>query len=197
MPYCKGCGKKEWPIFLTESGYCQDCSDARYSNQGLYDCKKTFVERRAPANLQRIYDAFRKEYPDALVTGVLQHSDDCIIIYLDGKPAYYATFDPLTAKAKLRSYGTPSTSTDHRGYYAASGVASFVGILFGVLLLKAFSFPAGAVGIIASLVSLSGSIARSRVAVILGAVFMLFPLVFTLLSAPYVIIMLICIACSY
>lgn len=201
MPYCKGCGKKEWPIFLTKSGYCQRCYDDLYASQSLSTCKQSFADRRMPENLQRIYDAFCKQYPDALVTGIVKYSDACLLIYLDGKPAYYATFDPLTATAKLRAYVTPSASTVSRGYYVASGVCAIVGLLFGVLLLNAFSFNSvfnsGVIGCIASIITLAGSIARSRLTVIIGSAFMLLPLVFSLYSAPYLVIMLICIVCAY
>lgn len=64
-----------------------------------------FLKGNAAPPVQRIFDAFIRKYPDAQITGIsVQDNGQRLLVYLDGNPAYYATYNPLTNFADLEVY---------------------------------------------------------------------------------------------
>ncbi len=67
---------------------------------------------KAPPPTQRIYDAFVRQYPDALITGIsIKDDGKRLLLYLDGKPAYYASFDPLINGVGLEKCSSDAESS--------------------------------------------------------------------------------------
>lgn len=63
------------------------------------------LKGNAAPPVQRIFDAFIRKYPDAQITGIsVQDNGQRLLVYLDGNPAYYATYNPLTNFADLEVY---------------------------------------------------------------------------------------------
>lgn len=111
MPRCKRCGTRISRAESNYDGYCKPCrksaaSQKKAEAQALLERNHTALkEHRGRPALQRIYDSFVEQYPNALITGIaVPEMDKKLLIYLDGEPAYYATFDPLDNAAKLSKY---------------------------------------------------------------------------------------------
>lgn len=96
-------------------GLCYDCQQKQINEKQNDVMKNNLVslqEGRAKAEFQRIYDAFVRAYPDALLTAVgCNSSYHHIVVYLEDKPMYYVTFDPLRNSVNLEPYDTPSAAT--------------------------------------------------------------------------------------
>lgn len=110
MPKCARCGARVWAMELDDAGLCARCIE----NEKDADQKRALIRKQNYQHFlahevehksQRIFDAFIKKYPDALITGIsVQDSGSKLLIYLDGNPMYYATFNPLTNDVDLVKY---------------------------------------------------------------------------------------------
>lgn len=138
--------------------------------------------------IQRIFDAFIRRYPDALITGVsIKDGGKKLLFYLDGKPSYYTTFNPLTNDVDLVKYSdamkAEAAAKEQASRDKNAGCSIFLsvlGLLYGLFYLL-FSSIGGFVGIVCSLIVLAGGVSKRKSMVILGgalsfaAVFVGFP----------------------
>lgn len=151
MPKCTSCNIRYKSSQLDSNGFCRAClSDI---DKTLENNLKTLRDGRGEDELQRIFDAFVRSYPDALITGVGCNSErHHLLVYLDDAPMYLATFDPLRSSVNLEPYNTPAAAPapvypspsagDHyadliadRGHTLSSAVAVLsVGFAFAALL---------------------------------------------------------------
>lgn len=188
MPECVKCGKKVLGMDLDRNGVCRQCIDARADKGSAVRTENLEVCRRrcAKPNIQRIFDGFTAKYPDALLTGIsVQEGGDKLLIYLDEKPMYYATFNPLTnsvdlvshqevqarlAAAKEKNAKEAAEANKQKELAQNSGCAvwlSVFGIFYGLFCIL-FSTIGGAIGMICSLLVIAGGLAKSRSLVIVG-----------------------------
>lgn len=188
--HCTECGIK-LARCDREVGLCYDCRKKREKEQRkeiLLTNLARLKDGKDVPSIQRIYDAFIKEYPDALITGIgVYGGKEKILIYLDGNPRYDATLNVLTGKADLVPYSTSSSTTTtvkSEKSYGGAIAFSVISLLYGLFLLL-FSYIGGLVSIIASLVALCGCLSKSKTAIIFGAVFLLLPVV---ICFPYALL---------
>lgn len=188
MPKCSKCGKKVFEMDIDRNGVCRRCIAARDDKGAAIRAENLDVCRRrcAKPNIQRIFDGFTAKYPDALLTGIsVKEGGDKLLIYLDGKPMYYATFNPLTNDVDLVKYADAINQAEAADAAAAKQKAdetaqtsreknagcsiwlSVAGILYGVFCLL-FSSLGGLIGIVCSLIVLAGGVSKSKGVVCLG-----------------------------
>lgn len=193
MAKCVRCGKRMPPFRLTSDGLCESCAKAAAEEsrkKRLQNIRaenyQHFLAHETDHKSQRIFDAFIKKYPDALITGVSVKDDGKkLLFYLDGNPMYYATFNPLTNDVDLVKYADAINQAEAADAAAAKQKAdetaqasreknagcsiwlSVVGILYGVFCLL-FSSLGGLIGIVCSLIVLAGGVSKIKGVVILG-----------------------------
>lgn len=201
MPKCLKCGEKVWEMDLDRNGVCRRCIAAREDKGAAIRAENLDVCRRrcAKPNIQRIFDGFIAKYPDALITGIsVQDDGQKLLVYLDGKPMYYVTHNPLTNSVDLVSHQEAeekaaedakkaAEAADQASREKSAGCSiwlSIVGVIYGALCLL-FSSVGGFAGLVCSLIVLAGGISKSRFAVILGGVL---SLVSVFLGFPYTIL---------
>lgn len=195
MAKCARCGINSYLIELDVMGHCPECAKAHSLEQQrknrIYNLDK-LVRGDAGATVQRTFDTFVKQYPDALIVGVSKQADDLhIIIHLDGGVDYLVTFDPLINSVHVEKFGkdtntlvanqdAPAKGKTYGGAIAVSVLA----LLYGVLLLL-FNYLAGFAGIISSIITLAGALNKSRSCIVFGGLFYILPL---LLAFPFSIL---------
>lgn len=115
MATCQRCGIKLCRQDEKIGVYCYQCREKRereIANEKLVRNLDYCRKGEAMQNAQRIYDAFVSEYPGALLTGIdVKDSGNMLLLYLDGKPAYFAKMNVLTGKATLEKYDNAPAST--------------------------------------------------------------------------------------
>lgn len=187
MATCQRCGIKLCRQDEKIGVYCYQCREKRereVQNEKLVRNLDYCRKGEGMQNAQRIYDAFVSEYPGALLTGIdVKDSGNMLLLYLDGKPSYFATMNVLTGKVNLEAYDAPisssngkQTSTPAKSYGGATAF-SVISAFYGLFLLL-FSYIGGLITIISSLVALCGCISKSKTAIVFGAVFLLLAVVF-------------------
>lgn len=131
MSKCARCGARVWAMELDDAGLCARCIE----NEKDADQKRELIRKQNYQHFlahevehksQRIFDAFIKKYPDALITGIsVQDGGSKLLIYLDGNPMYYATFNPLTNDVDLVKYdASQETGTSFQQPQKTSTVSS-------------------------------------------------------------------------
>lgn len=179
---CIKCGAHGRGVFVYKSGLCVKCDaekeareNAEFYAENYHVCK---AGKAKPA-VQRIYDAFVRQYPDALITGIgVQNGGERLLVYLDGTPSYTVTFDPLTNGVTLVKVESPSTAAPvaaapKEPSYFPPLIFSIFALAYGLWVHIGSSTPAGLVGIAASLIALAGCASKSKPLAALGACLML------------------------
>lgn len=205
---CARCGDHGLFLYIEPDGICENCRPfveaerrekqrREHASQNYQLCQNGTARH----DVQRIYDAFRANYPNALVVGIEPKDEDRrMIVHLEGGDRYNAVFNALTndvdvtkvdapGPERASNYGPVQHSVDAASAkpeksYGLACVVSVLSLLYNIFLLL-FSYAGGFVGIISSLVALVGSISKARTAIVFGACFLILSLV---LSFPYSII---------
>lgn len=189
MPRCSVCNNRYDLSHLDENRVCRACADnqkKKFEGQ-LKENIDALSDGRGKPQYQRIYDAFIRTYPDAVITGVACYADPVrILVYLDGQPMYYATFDPLRSAAKLESYDDAPASSQPSDAPASKSVesdrcqtlavtASAFSLLFALMFIAVSNHPTAALFFgFASIVSLIGSaFGKGSVAIFAGMMMVL------------------------
>lgn len=213
MARCSKCGASGVFLCVNSVGLCDRCQAEslnklaeekrnRQRSANLDAC----LRKNARPSVQRIFDQFIEKYPKAHITGIsVQDDGNKLLVYLEGKPMYYATFNLLTGSIDLVSYqdvvakSAAEAENEKRRVAEANkerargqdaGCAIFIallGALYGLVCLT-FSYIGGLVGIVCSLVVFSGGLAKSRTIVIVGGVLSLVSIVF---GFPYTLLFLV------
>jgi hypothetical protein len=180
-----------WFIESSPDGLCEFCRKNVAAEKKIADDKAFYARNLAklranngrPGN-QRIFDAFVSKYPDALITGVqVIGTNEKLLVHLDGKPAYYVTFNPLLNSVDLVKYSDAlkaeeaakiaereSQAQAERSKNAGCAVwLAVFGIIYGLVCMIA-SYLAGFVGMICSAIVLAGGASKSKGTVIFGGV---------------------------
>lgn len=196
MPNCSRCGKIMWNYTPSQlsAGLCAKCFDVRekekiHSSQIRAVNYQRFLSRDARPGNQKIFDAFVAQYPNAMITGVgIVEQERKLLFHLDGKPAYYATLNPLTGAADIVSYQAVQAQKEEDARAEADAIAAenaarsrshnagcsiflaVLGAIYG-LFCMVIHFIGGIAGLFCSMLVLAGGISKSRFLVILGGVF--------------------------
>ena len=194
---CIRCGDHGFGLYIFPDGTCENCRRAiekekneKRNEEIRANNYHACLNGTARPGVMRIYRAFVSKYPDALITGIGVLGDDKkLLVYLDGEPAYYVTFNPLTNSVDLVKYGVVSTSSirdaapQNKSYDLAT-CWSVLALLYGIFLLL-FSYIGAFAGIISSLIALCGCISKTKTAIILGGCLLFLSVV---LAFPYSIL---------
>lgn len=205
---CARCGNHGLFLYIEPDGFCENCRPfveaERRERQRRERASQNYQlcqNGTARHDVQRIYDAFRAKYPNALIVGIEPKDEDRrMIVHLEGGDLYNAVFNALTNDVDVTKVGAPgperasnygpaqhsvaAASAKPEKSYGLACVVSVLSLLYNIFLLL-FSYAGGFVGVISSLVALVGSISKARTAIVFGACFLILSLV---LSFPYSIV---------
>lgn len=198
MPKCISCNIRYKSSQLDANHFCRSClsEKEKKSERLLKDNLATLCEGRGKDEFQRIFDAFVRTYPEALITGVGCNSE-ChhLLVYLDEKPMYFATFDPLKNSVILEAYDAPAVTPAPKKNYGAIvserantlacavSLFSFIGSLI-LFFSPGFTITAVAYGLF-SLIALFASARNKGDTSVIGGVLMV---IVGMLSDPLLII---------
>lgn len=194
--WCDRCGKHVRYVtdYNLKYGMCDKCTDIKdkeisHANQVRYRNYQTLLSREGRPGNQKIFDAFVAQYPNAMITGVgIVERERKLLFHLDGKPAYYATLNPLTGAADIVSYQAVQAQKEEetraesdaiaaenaaRSRSKNAGCSIFLAVLGAIygLFCMVIHFIGGIAGLFCSMLVLAGGISKSRFLVILGGVF--------------------------
>lgn len=116
MPRCSVCNNRFGASQLNGNLVCRSCVDnqKKKDEAKLKENVDILAAGRGKPQYQRIYDAFVRTYPDAVITGLSCFANPFrILVYLDDDPMYYATFDPLRSSVQLQAYVDDNASTSN------------------------------------------------------------------------------------
>lgn len=202
---CARCGDHGLFLYIDPEGYCENCRPkvdaerkAQRRAERLAQDYQSCQNGTARPGAQRIYNAFRAKYPDALIIGIEAKDNDMrMVVHLEGGDRYNAVFNALINDVDVTKVGAPgpdrtsdsglaqhtvaAASTKPEKSYGLACFVSVLSLLYNIFLLL-FSYAGGFVGVVSSLVALVGSISKSRTAIVFGACFLILSLV---LSLPY------------
>lgn len=187
MPKCSVCQHRYKANQINKEGLCPSCASDREEKiaQKLKDNLDALCGGRGKEQYQKIFDAFVRTYPEALITGVGCNSEhQHLLMYLDGKPMYYATFDPLRNSVSLEPYEVadanpaPAPKKEYSAILAdrahtLAGLMSFFSIIFAMIVFLSSCSPASSLFFgFFSLVSAIGCLTDSGNTVVSAGVLM-------------------------
>lgn len=112
---CVRCGDHGLFLYLDPEGYCENCRPAvdaerkaqRHAER-LAQYYQSCQNGTARPDVQRIYNAFRAKYPDALITGIeAKDEGKRVIVHLEGGDKYSVVFNALTNDVDVSKVDKP------------------------------------------------------------------------------------------
>lgn len=113
---CARCGDHGLFLYIGPEGYCENCRPkvdaerkAQRRAERLAQYYQSCQNGTARPGAQRIYNAFRAKYPDALITGIeAKDNDTRMVVHLEGGVKYNVVFNALTNDVDVTKIDEPS-----------------------------------------------------------------------------------------